>query len=88
MTETPDDRAAPVAGPLQTRAEHLQWCKDRAFEYADRGDLANAVASMCSDLRKHPETENHAGAQLMVIQAAAGLLDRPGELRRCIEGFR
>lgn len=72
---------------MTTRAEHLAWCKQRALAYADRGDLTNAVASMCSDLRKHPETENHAGAQIMVMQAAAGLLDRPGELRRCIEGF-
>jgi hypothetical protein len=69
------------------RAEHLKWCKERALVYADRGDMVNAVASMTSDLRKHPETENHAGATIMVMQAAAGLLDRPGELRRCIEGF-
>ena len=72
---------------MTTRAEHLQWCKGRALEYADRGDMTNAVASMCSDLSKHPETENHAGAQLLVMQAAAGLLDQPGRLRREIEGF-
>jgi hypothetical protein len=71
-----------------TRDEHLQWCKDRALEYADQGDMVNAVSSMVSDLRKHPETENHVGAQLLVMQAAAGLLDRPEELRRQIEGFR
>lgn len=70
------------------RAAHLQWCKDRALEYADCGDMVNAVASMASDMRKHPETKIHAGLQLMVIMAAGGLLDRPGELRRFIEGFR
>ena len=73
---------------MATRAEHLQWCKDRALAYADRGDMVNAVSSMCSDLRKHPETENHAGAQLLVMLAAGGLLDEPGRLRREIEGFR
>jgi hypothetical protein len=35
--------------------EHLEWCKKRAHEYVDRGDLANAVASMGSDVTKHPE---------------------------------
>ena len=74
-----------------TRAEHLQWAKDRALEYADRGDMTNAIASMCSDLRKHPELENHAGAQLLVMMAAAGstlkfivaVLERPpGSLTR------
>jgi len=46
-----------------TREEHLQWCKDRAMEYVNRGDLLNAVTSMMSDLQKHPETaDNGAGA--------------------------
>lgn len=70
-----------------TRAEHLRWAKDRALEYADLGDMTNAVASMCSDLRKHPDLENHAGAQLLVMMAAAGHLNSPAALRREIEGF-
>jgi hypothetical protein len=72
---------------MPTGAEHLQWCKDRALVYADRGDITNAIASMCSDLRKHPETANHAGTQLMVMLVATGKFDRPGELRKFIEGF-
>lgn len=40
-----------------TREQHLAWCKQRALEYVDAGDLAQAVASMDSDLRKHPETD-------------------------------
>lgn len=69
------------------REEHLQWAKDRALEYADRGDVTNAVASIMSDLSKHPETENHAGLQLMVMMAMTGKFERSGELRRFIEGF-
>jgi Tfp pilus assembly protein PilF len=38
-----------------TREEHLAWAKERAHEYLDRGDLAQAVTSMGSDLNKHPE---------------------------------
>jgi len=70
-----------------TRAEHLQWAKDRALEYADRGDLANAMASQGSDLDKHPETKGHAAMGLMMMLAVNGHLDRPGELRKFIEGF-
>lgn len=70
-----------------TRAEHLQWCKDRALAYADRGDNHNAIASMVSDMRKHPQTENHAGLQLMVMLAMTSKFDQPGELRKFIEGF-
>lgn len=39
-----------------TRAEHLAWCKQRAMEYVAANDYPNAVASMLSDLGKHPET--------------------------------
>ena len=70
-----------------TRAAHLRWAKDRALEYADQGDVANAMASLGSDLNKHPETKNHGGMTLMMMMAISGQFDRPGELRRFIEGF-
>ena len=38
-----------------TRDEHLEWCKKRALEYLDSGDISNAVTSMLSDLSKHNE---------------------------------
>src|SRR5713226_8470617 len=38
-----------------TRDEHVEWCKKRAREYLDKGDLENAIASMISDMNKHPE---------------------------------
>jgi len=34
-----------------TREEHLRWAKDRALEYADKGDVANAIASLRSEPR-------------------------------------
>ncbi len=40
-----------------TRSEHIEWCKKRALEYADKGELLTALASMASDLNKHPETQ-------------------------------
>lgn len=38
------------------RTEHLQWAKNRALEYVELGDFPQAIASMHSDLNKHPET--------------------------------
>ena len=60
-----------------TRAEYLAWCKKRALEYVDAGDVPNAFASMGSDLGKHKETENHAGIQLGAMMLLAGHLDTP-----------
>jgi hypothetical protein len=54
-------------------AEHLEWCKSRALEYLEQGDLLQAHASMISDLSKHPETllliepRSLAGSLLFVI---------------------
>ena len=69
-----------------TRAEHLQWAKDRALEYYNAGDLSSAVASMASDLGKHAETE-HAG-QTMAPLAMMFLVSGDSDgVRRWIEGF-
>ena len=71
----------------KSRSEHLAWCKERALEYVDAGDLENAYASMVSDLGKHLETEGHAGIQLGMMQLMAGQLATVSGLRAFIEGF-
>lgn len=70
-----------------TRTEHLEWAKKRAIEYADAGDTANALASMTSDLDKHPETQGHLGIQLGMMLMMDGHLSTPEQVRKFIEGF-
>lgn len=72
---------------MGTRAEHLAACKERALEYADRGDFSGAMASMGSDLSKHPETREHSGMELMMMLAMGGHMNSTGEVRKFIEGF-
>ena len=69
--------------------EHMAWAKDRALEYADKGDVANAIASLRSDLGKHPDTAESAGLvdELMMPLVMAGHLSTPVALRKFIEGF-
>jgi hypothetical protein len=69
------------------RQEHLEWCKRRALEYCDRGDLSQAFASMGSDLGKHEETKNHSGIQLGAMMLFGGFLDTPEKMRDFINGF-
>ena len=69
------------------RAEHLQWCKDRALEYVDIGDMSQAVASMCSDLSKHPETANHPGKILGSMLMMGGHMTSAAETQKWINGF-
>lgn len=75
-----------TTGP--TRAEHLAWCKTRALEYVVRGHLNQAIASMISDLSKHPETAKHPAIELGLGVKILGHLNTPESVRAYVEGFR
>lgn len=68
-----------------TRQEHMDWCKKRALEYLDKGDVANAVASMLSDLSKHPETT--IPPELSMIGMLSVMSNDRDGARRFIVGF-
>ncbi len=67
------------------RAEYIEWCKVRAREYMDTGDLTNAVASIASDMDKREDTKVPA-AIIMFGMMAVSNYDRDG-VKRFIEGF-
>ena len=70
-----------------TRAEHLAWCKARALEYCDAGDVSQALTSMTSDLGKHDETRGHIGCKMGLLLLIGGYLSTPQAMRHFIEGF-
>ena len=74
-------------GPDATRAEHLEWCKARALEYVDAGNNEEAFTSMASDMRKHPETKDHAAIGLGLQLLLGGHLEGPVKMREFINGF-
>jgi len=73
---------------MMTRAEHLAWCKSRALELLDAGNVTEAFTSMMSDLSKHPDTDNHSGCQLGMLLLISGCLASPDQMRRFLEGFQ
>lgn len=72
---------------MMTRAEHLEWSKQRALEYVERGNLFDAMASMGSDLNKHDGTRNHAGIQMGLQLLLNGHMNTPAQMREFINGF-
>ena len=72
---------------MRTRAEHLQWCKDRALEYVKIGDVQNAFSSILGDLGKHKETSGHFGIAIGMQLMMAGQLSSVQQMREFIEGF-
>jgi len=69
------------------REEHLAWCKQRALEYVDAGDIRNAFTSMMSDLSKHAETEEHPAIMIGMMLIMIGDLNTAPKMRKFIEGF-
>ncbi len=67
------------------RTEHVESCKKRAREYLDQGDVANAIASILSDMPKHSEC----GVNPMLAAFGIMIAQRNDvrEARRFIEGF-
>ena len=82
-----EDLQTALANTGPSRAEHLAWCKKRALEYIDRGDVQGAFSSMASDLQKHGGTAGHIGVQLGMMQMMGGMLSAPSAMRHFIEGF-
>lgn len=70
---------------MQTRDEHLQWCKERALKYVNNGNGRDAISSMLSDLSKHPDTESllHIGGMLMMCVNTNDMED----VRHFVDGF-
>ena len=76
-----------VIGATETRADHLQGCKNRAIKYCDMDDCANAWASMVSDLMKHPGTRDHTAIELGARLIINGNVSTAEELKKFILGF-
>jgi hypothetical protein len=68
------------------RDKYVERCKQRAFDYLDRGELRNAVASFVNNMNARPDCElpHHLaalGALLLMRDDALGL-------KALIEEFR
>jgi len=73
--------------PMETRAEHLAWCKQRALELVDRGDLAQAVSSMIGDMLNHPDTAKTVDPMLSFIGMERVMVGDSRGVRKWIEDF-
>lgn len=73
-----------------TREEHIAWTKQRALAELEPGGsgISGAMASVQSDLLKHPDTQGHAAIEVMMLEAMAGGMRTPDQVRHFIDGIR
>jgi len=68
------------------REVHIAWCKDRALEYLNAGDLPNAFTSMVSDMGELSQTAiSRSLIRLGLLHVTEKQAD---DLRQWIERFR
>ena len=67
--------------------DHLAWCKKRALEYVEKGDISQAWASMVSDLGKCDETKEHPAIILGTVLFMSQNLNTRDKMKEFIEGF-
>jgi CRISPR-associated protein Cas8b1/Cst1 subtype I-B len=72
---------------MTSKQEHLDKCKEIAMKYLKKGEVENAVISMLSDLKKHPETEKISPYLETIAMIYIDNNDYEGA-KRFIEGFR
>ena len=70
-----------------SRADHLQWCKDRALKYVQQEDWNRAIESMMSDLGKHPETKLTPAEQQVLLTPILFMQTEEQKLIEWINGF-
>ena len=61
-----------------TRAEHLQWAKDRALAYLPQNPT-EALTSFLSDMRKHEETADHPMLPMTAMLMLSGSMEDVGK---------
>lgn len=81
MTETDNP------GTGQDNLGHFNWCVGRAIEYLDAGDAVNAMASLTSDLGKHPGTCRILNGDLHMLMFGEYAVAGVAGVRRFIEGL-
>lgn len=73
---------------MQSRDEHLKWCKERALELLKAGDLQGAVGSMVSDLQKWTGGQMYDPMLLAFLNMDGVLFCKtPEQVKRWVEGF-
>lgn len=71
-----------------SREEYLEWAKNRANEYIERGEIRQGLDSFYSDMNKHIELRKHPYLSIGAEMVFEGRLKNKKEVKKFIEGFK
>jgi len=67
-----------------TRAEHLEWAKERACK---KNEITDILASFVSDMDKHDELKGHPALALMTNLILVGWIKTTSQLKDFVNDF-
>ena len=73
---------------MRTRDEHIDWCKQRARERCERGDMLGALHSMGRDLTKHKDTKGHPWIHLWLSAVTPHKISSKADVLKFIDDYR
>ena len=73
---------------MRTRDEHLDWCKQRARECCERGDMLGALHSMGRDLKKHQDTARRPWIHLWLSSAKPHKISSKADVLKFIDDYK
>lgn len=70
------------------RTEHVETVKQHALAALDEGNILTALTTVVDELPRHPETQEHAGIDLLALLAVSGMMHTEPQVREFVEGIR
>ena len=69
---------------MSKRKEHIEWCKKRALERVEKGELAEAVVALSNDMSKSSKTIDHPLIDYGMILVIAGYFSTAKQVKEFI----
>ena len=73
---------------MKTRDEHIEWCKQRAREYCEQGDMLGALHSMGRDLEKHQDTARRPWTHLWSSSTKPHTISSKADVLKFIDDYK
>jgi len=66
------------------RKEYIEWCKKRALERVEKGELAEAIVALSNDMSKSSKTIDHPLIDYGMILVIAGYFSTAKQVKEFI----
>lgn len=70
------------------RTEHVEQVKEHVLAALETDGVIGALVTVFEELPQHPETQNHAGLDLLALLTMSGAMSQEWQVREFVDGMR